>query len=561
MYPNSLPVGIIKTGLNYRRRFTEAAMVSLTEDIKKNGIAQPVLVRVLEDNSYELVAGGRRVIAFTRAFGPDAEIPVLVKTMTDAEATAAMVSENKEREDTTAIEDSEAAARMLGICKGDKAEAARRLNWTPNMLDRRLALMNACDAVRDAFIDEKIELGHVEILATMRREVQNRVIGQLLAAPKMPTVLEVKAMAERALMSLDAAIFNKDACTGCQFNTGLQQAMFETSFEGVRCTNRECYETKTEDELKVRQAALKDTFQVVRIVRPGDQSTLVPLRAEGPKGVGEEQAKACRTCGDFGACVSASPDKLGMTFKDICFNAACNAEKIAARELAEKKAAQASKAQETPKPNEPGGAASGAQTGKSVVKTTPKTTTASSEPRNAVKEYREDRWRAVFSRAALRLPVQQSRALLIALCLFRPRTLDGRAASGSIGKALGLDGFSVTNAGELMTALLQLDQKGLSEALQQIPSFVSKELEIDAVTQLMTALGVQIEHFWMVNDTFLNLLTKTEIDAVCVEIGVHTVLGKEYAKLKNGAKGDFIKAILAAEGFDFKGKVPALMRW
>ena len=342
-------------GFNYRRRFNQAAMDELVEDIQRQGILQSILVRGsdpaeqselprliklsdIKAGKYQVISGNRRVHAVEIALGEEAEVPALVRMMTDAEAMAAMVSENKVREDTTAIEDAEAAMRMLGLLNGDREEAAKRLGWSPQVLNSRLGIMNATDKVRDAYIDEKILLGHVEILAALIKDVQDGVLEKMLARPKLPTVAELKAMAEQILLNLDAAIFDKAECGGCHYNTGKQQAMFETSFEGTRCTNRGCYEKKTEAELESRRLALIGDYQVVRIVRPGDNMTVVPLRADGAKGVGKGQALACRTCGDFGACISAAPDKLGMSFKDVCFNSTCNAEKVDARVKAEQQA-------------------------------------------------------------------------------------------------------------------------------------------------------------------------------------------------------------------------------
>jgi ParB family chromosome partitioning protein len=584
MSQNQTPGNVSSSrGFNYRRRFNAAKMSELVEDIKRQGVLQPIIVRgtsvetqVAQPGSvlikirdinaglYQLIAGNRRTKAVEIAFGEDAEIPAMVRVMTDTEAMAAMVSENKVREDTSAIEDAEAAARMLGMLNGDREETAKRLGWSPQTLNARLGIMNATDKVRDAFIDEKILLGHVEILAALIKETQDSVLEKMLARPKVPSVPELKAMAEQILLNLDAAIFEKAECGSCKFFTGTQQAMFETSFEGTRCTNRQCYEKKTETELETRRQALATDYQVVRIVRPGDNLTVVPLRAAGAKGVGEEQALACRTCGDFGACVSAAPDKLGMPFKDVCFNSTCNAEKIEARVTAEKQAQENVQAQQgettTGVPGNSEGTpatktASGAKQTKAPAKA------ASSEPRNAVKEYREAVWRKVFQRAALRLPVPQSRALLIALCLHSPRTLAHSDATKAVCKALGQESFSTTDAGKLMTALLALDQKGLSDAMQIIPAHVGVDLGIETVTQLMTALEIKVEHHWRVNEAFFELLTKTEIDAVCIELGVAKAIGADYSKLKNGGKPEYIKAILAVEGFDYVGKLPALMRW
>lgn len=106
-----------------------------------------------------------------------------------------------------------------------------------------------------------------------------------------------------------------------------------------------------------------------------------------------------------------------------------------------------------------------------------------------------------------------------------------------------------------------MDVKALGSALFQIPAAVTTSLEITAVVGFLKALGIQIESHWKINAAFFDLLTKTEIDAVCIELGMDKAVGKEYAKLKNGGKADFIKAIMAIEGFEYVGKIPAFMRW
>lgn len=560
-----IPVSQVKEGFNYRRRYNADKMASLRESIKIQGLIQPVTVRKLDDG-YQLIAGGRRFRAVVEEFGPQATIKAEVRTMTDAEATAAMLAENNEREDPSIIEDAEGASRMLGLCNGDREEASRRLGWTRNKMDRRLAVMNAIQAVRDAYLDDKILVGHVEILAALRKEVQERVIETMLKSDRKITVDELKAMAEQSLQSLEAAIFDRAECNGCQFNTGMQQAMFETSFSGTRCTNKECYQGKTEAELQSRAKALTDTYQVVRIVRVGDNSTVTPLRAEGAKGVGEEQALACRTCADFGACVSGVPDKLGNVYKDVCFNKTCNDDKVAVqsktlKEEQEVKATEKQQAQPgSGQPQQQPAAGGAAAPAKVVPKTEPKVA-ASSEPRGAVKEYREAIWRAVLKRAAEKLPVLQNRALLVAIALHRPSDMDCHASRDAIEKALGQKIDAGLSTEKLLGSILALDQNGLAMSLQHVASNVSKTASINDITGYLKALDIKIEQYWKLNETFLDILTKTEIDAVCIELGLADIAGKHYDKLKNGPKKDFVKGMLAVEGFQYVGAVPALMRW
>lgn len=562
---SAVPLRDIEHGFNYRRRYKH--LEELAEDIKANGLTSPVLLRPLDSGKFQLIAGNRRVRAYVIAKGEDAAIPALIRPMTDAEATAAMASENQHRENTTAIEDAELASRMLALTKGDKAEAAKRLGWSPAKMASRLALMNTTDEVRNAYIDEKVDLGHVEILAAMRREMQNKVLAKLLEAPKLPTVEQLKKMAEAVLRNLEAAIFDKADCGSCQYNTGNQQGLFETSFEGARCTDQSCFAAKTEQELEKRAEALRGDYQVVRIVRPGENFTLTPLKADGPKGVGVEQAKACRACGDFGACVSAAPDKLGATFKDMCFNADCHSEKVADRIKAEKQAeAAAEKAGPAAEPASGGTANAGGDANAAAQKAGKGAAQAATTPkiadiRNVVKEYREKVWRGVLQRAAMKLPVMQSRALLVALCLYRPSTFSTHSAKSAIEKQLGIEALKDHGVASVLKASLAMDQQQLSVSLQTIAAHIDGTFSLNDVEGVLKTLGVDIADFWKINPDFLDVLTKAELEAVCEELGIAKAMGKEFDKVKNGKKPDFIKAILSIEGFEYKGKIPSFMRW
>lgn len=571
--PADIPAGLIDADFNYRRRYNEGKMASLRADIRARGIIQRVIVRPRDNGRFQLVVGNRRYRAFVAEFGQEAAVKSEVRLLSDAEATAMMAAENGEREDPSIIEDAELASRMLGVVKGDREEAARRLGWDRKKFDRRVALMNATQQVRDAYLDDKIGVGHVELLAALRKEVQDRVISVFREKDQWPTLDQLKAMAEQSLQSLESAIFDRAECNGCQYNTGFQQAMFDTSFEGSRCTNKECFGKKTEAELEARQAKLKDTYQVVRIVRPGDNSTVIALRAEGKRPVGAEQAAACRTCANFGACVSGVPDSLGKVYEEVCFDQACNDQKVAAHRQKLKDAEEAAKQQQagTAAPDAGGGNASdsgtGGNTDNSGESTTerpsrPASTASASSIRNAIKEYRESIWRAVFHRAALKLPMLQNRMLLLALIAHRPGYLDNQKAIDAINKALGVDVPTVgAKTKKLMQIVMTLDQAKVGAAFQHLAAHVSKDMPIDDVVGFLQACEVKLDDHWKVNETFFDTLTKTELDAVCVEIGLADAAGKHYAGLKNGAKKDFVKAMLKVEGFNYLGAIPKMMRW
>ena len=135
------------------------------------------------------------------------------------------------------------------------------------------------------------------------------------------------------------------------------------------------------------------------------------------------------------------------------------------------------------------------------------------------------------------------------------------ASTEAIEKALNVKLNTELDTSKLLTMLLGLDQTALATALQNLAANVSKTAPIADITGYLKALDIRIENYWKLNETFLDILTKTEIDAVCVEIGLADAAGKHYDKLKNGPKKDFVKGVLAVEGFEYRGNVPALMRW
>ena len=97
--------------------------------------------------------------------------------------------------------------------------------------------------------------------------------------------------------------------------------------------------------------------------------------------------------------------------------------------------------------------------------------------------------------------------------------------------------------------------------MQHIPAFVTQDLPITEIKTMMTILGIELKTHWKISSEFFELLTKTEIDAVCVELGIDKAAGTDYAKLKNGGKADYVKAMLSVAGYDFSGKIPKLMLW
>jgi ParB family chromosome partitioning protein len=96
-----------------RRYFDPDKLDGLTQSVKEHGILEPLLVRSLPDDKYELVAGERRYRAATAA--GLTEVPVVIKELTDSEALQLALIENLQREDLNPVEETEGILQLLAL--------------------------------------------------------------------------------------------------------------------------------------------------------------------------------------------------------------------------------------------------------------------------------------------------------------------------------------------------------------------------------------------------------------------------------------------------------------
>lgn len=110
--PNSIPLNQIKFPLSQPRRYFDSeSMNHLVNSIAKDGILQPLIVRPIAKNKYELVAGERRYRA-CQQIGLE-EVPVIIKELTDLEAQRYSLIENLQREDLNPVEETEGIISLL----------------------------------------------------------------------------------------------------------------------------------------------------------------------------------------------------------------------------------------------------------------------------------------------------------------------------------------------------------------------------------------------------------------------------------------------------------------
>jgi ParB family chromosome partitioning protein len=553
----TIPVGKLIKGRNPRVYFDPVEMEELKSTVREaGGILQPILVRYVDDG-LQLVAGERRCRAAFDVLGEEYSIPYMAREMTDAEVDNYALIENIQRSKMAPTEEAAASARILANCHGDRNEAARQLGWSRSTLDSRLALMNCSEAVQKALNERKIDLGHAELLASVSREKQDQALAGIFE--KKVSVADLKQMLARIAKSMSVAIFDKKDCTNCQHNSDNQSVLFSESIGSGSCTNGGCYDAKTEAELQIRRDALAEDYPRVEIVRPGDNFKIIKLVAEGPKGVGDEQAKACKGCANFGAAISAVPDKLGKAYPDQCFDIACNSQKVAARITAEKEEQAAAQAQKPVANGEPKTklATSAGKKTESAKKPAPTV-----QDSTRLKEYRAKVWRLV-TKKELMAHKDVNLAVLIGLCLAGEiRHVSSTKFSEGFGKLTQqVDSSFVADLPKALDAASDLSEEHRQTMIMGIAASAMDSIEERNLIKTMKFIKVDLAKHWKLNKEFLGLLTKSEMEALADEIGLKAALGEKLPKLMKQKNEEIIKALLAVEGFEYAGKLPRSMQY
>ena len=148
-----------------RRRFDPAAMAELIDSVRAHGILQPILVRPLADERYEIVAGERRWRA-AQAAGLH-EIPVVVRDLDDRAAFEIALIENIQRADLNAIEEAEGYARLIHAHGHTQEAVAKAVGKARSHVANLLRLLDLPEAMRDMVQTGALSMGHARALLTV----------------------------------------------------------------------------------------------------------------------------------------------------------------------------------------------------------------------------------------------------------------------------------------------------------------------------------------------------------------------------------------------------------
>ncbi len=151
-----------------RTDFDEDALYDLAESIKHLGIIQPITVRKIEDNRYQLISGERRLRAAKLA--NLTEIPAFVKDADDDTLLELALVENIQRQDLNAIEIANSYQKLIEEFSLTQEELSTRVGKNRATISNYLRILNLPPAIQAAIRYEKITMGHARALASIDDE-------------------------------------------------------------------------------------------------------------------------------------------------------------------------------------------------------------------------------------------------------------------------------------------------------------------------------------------------------------------------------------------------------
>ena len=188
---------IIANRLQPREHFDEDTLASLTASVRELGVLQPVLVRRVDGDHFELIAGERRWRAAKRA--GLTTIPALIREVDDRHSLEQALVENLHRQDLNALEEAAAYNQLMDDFKLTQEEVAQRVGKSRSAVANTLRLFHLPPSVQRMIADGRLSAGHARaLLATPDRAMQEQLAEQTVRDGW--TVREVEA-AVRAQIS------------------------------------------------------------------------------------------------------------------------------------------------------------------------------------------------------------------------------------------------------------------------------------------------------------------------------------------------------------------------
>ena len=195
-----------------RKSFSQQSIKELSDSIVEQGLLQPIIVRKVEKNVFEIIAGERRWRAAQLA-KLDA-IPAIVRNINDRSASIISFIENMQREDLTAIEEAEGIQKMIYEFGMTHEAAADAVGKSRSSVTNLLRLLLLSDFVKEKLNAGNIDMGHARALLSLPPDQQNmicqKIIQENLSVRKVESLINENLNVKKSKKPIGKIEFTND---------------------------------------------------------------------------------------------------------------------------------------------------------------------------------------------------------------------------------------------------------------------------------------------------------------------------------------------------------------
>lgn len=173
-----LPIECLQRGkFQPRKQIDQAGLEELANSIRAHGIIQPIVVRPVDQERYEIIAGERRWRAAQLA--NLTEVPVIIHHLNDEETLAFALIENIQRENLSPLDEARALKRLMDEFQLTQEEVAQTVGKPRTTITNYLRLLNLNADVQNMLEKCQIEMGHAKALLSLPLHQQEEVAHQV----------------------------------------------------------------------------------------------------------------------------------------------------------------------------------------------------------------------------------------------------------------------------------------------------------------------------------------------------------------------------------------------
>jgi ParB family chromosome partitioning protein len=183
-----IPLGQISTNpFQPRDHFDQEALEELADSIKVHGIIQPITLRKIAENNYQIISGERRFRASKLA--GLSEVPAYIRTADDQQMLEMALIENIQRENLNAIEVSLSYQRLIAECGLKQEELGDRVGKKRTTVNNYLRLLKLPPDVQNGIVRNEISMGHAKAILSLENidqqlAVYRRIVEEGLSVRK-----------------------------------------------------------------------------------------------------------------------------------------------------------------------------------------------------------------------------------------------------------------------------------------------------------------------------------------------------------------------------------------